>query len=271
MASPFAALPFLFKFVLLRNTSGIMSWNRNWSRNSSWSSSSWQDDNNSTPAWNNWGRQQTSNQPSVPENPVPIPQTFKPNQECYDTNAVSGTFKKISPADPSPENEELVRAKRKLAAAGLELSPPVKRRTSELSEPSGSAKKPEAPLPVEQSPAEVILNKPVGQKPASYPTANTKAAMDTWLKSHQGQFCGQSVAFKKHVAEVTDILSSSGLGKGEIIDSAVRYGLNSKLAARLSISNFGDLHSSVPVRGCLTISHQPTSCHRNRIISAVQA
>ena len=66
------------------------------------------------------------------------------------------TFKKISPAEPSPENDELARAKRKLAAAGLELSPPVKRRISELSEPSSSAKKPERPLPVEQSPAEII-------------------------------------------------------------------------------------------------------------------
>ena len=275
-----------------------MSWNRTWSRNNGWSSSSWQDDNNSTPSWNNWGKQQTSNQPAVPENPVSIPQTFKPDHECYDTNAVSGkkfyrnvqstpwsskaglagkdvssvrfvdvtrkglgdsslrnlsngefqgvvflrsvseavfttnllrllrqdrvdrdqvaahlhgaappdkhressrfmepllseilqTFKKISPPEPSPDNDELVRARRKLVAAGLELSPPVKRRTSELSEPSSSARKPECPLPVEQSPAEVILNKPVAQKPASYPTANTKAAMDEWLKSHQGQF-----------------------------------------------------------------------------------
>ena len=290
MASPFAALPFLFEFVLLRNASDIMSWNRSWSRNNCWSSSSWQDDTNSTPSWNNSGREQTSNQPSVPENPVAIPQSFKPDQECYDTNTVSGkkfyrnvqttpwsskaglagkdvnsirlvdvtrkglddyslrnlsngefqgvvfvmfvrsvseavfttnllrllrqdkidldkvaahlhgaappdkhressrfmepllseilqTLKKISPPEPSPEdNDELVRAKRKLKAASLELSPPVKRRTSELSEPSSSARQSDHPLPVEQSPAEAILDKAVEQKPASYPTANTKAA-----------------------------------------------------------------------------------------------
>ena len=334
MVSPFAALPFLFEFVLLRNTSDNMSWNRSWSRNNSWSFSSWQDDTNSTPSWNNWGRQQTSNQPSVPENPAAIPQSFKPDPECYDTNTVSGkkfyrnvqttpwsskaglagkdvnsirlvdvtrkglddyslrnlsngefqgevfvqsvseavfttnllrllrqdkvdldkvaahlhgaappdkhressrfmepllsellqTFKKISPPEPSPEdNDELVKAKRKL--------------NSELSEPSSSARQSDRPLPIEQSPAEAILNKAVEQKPASYPSANTKAAMETWLKSHQSQFRGQTLKFKKHVAQVTEIISSSGLAKSEIIDSAVRYGLNSKLAARLSVTN----------------------------------
>ena len=104
------------------------------------------------------------------------------------------TFKKISPPESSPEdNDELVRAKRKLKAAGLELSPPVKRRTSEMSEPSSSARKSEPPLPVEQSPAQVILNKGVERKPASYPSTNTKAAMDAWLKSHQSQFRSQTV------------------------------------------------------------------------------
>ena len=348
MAFPFAALPFVFELVLLRSFCASMSWNRSWSRNNSWSSSSWQDESGSNPSWNNWGRQQTSTQPSVPENPVAIPQSFKPDSECYDTNTVSGkkfyrnvqttpwsskaglagkdvnsirlvditrkglddyslrnlsngefqgvvfvrsvseavfttnllrllrqdkvdldkvaahlhgaappdkhkessrfmepwlsellqTFKKISPPEsPAEDNEELARAKRKLKAAGIELSPPVKRRTSELSEPSSSARKCEHPLPVEQSPAEVILNKVVEQKPASYPSANTKAAMDTWLKSHQSQFRGQTLKFKKHVAQVTEIISSSGLAKSEIIDSAVRYGLNPRLAARLSVTN----------------------------------
>ena len=348
MAFPFAALPFVFELVLLRSFRARMSWNRSWSRNNSWSSSSWQDESGSNPSWNNWGRQQTSTQPSVPENPVAIPQSFKPDSECYDTNTVSGkkfyrnvqttpwsskaglagkdvnsirlvditrkglddyslrnlsngefqgvvfvrsvseavfttnllrllrqdkvdldkvaahlhgaappdkhkessrftepllsellqTFKKISPPESPPEdNEELARAKRKLKAAGIELSPPVKRRTSELSEPSSSARKSEHPLPVEQSPAEVILNKAVEQKPASYPSANTKAAMDTWLKSHQSQFRGQTLKFKKHVAQVTEIISSSGLAKSEIIDSAVRYGLNPRLASRLSVTN----------------------------------
>ena len=90
MAFPFVALPFVFEPVLLRNSSSNMSWNRSWSRNNSWSSSSWQDDSSSTPFWNNWGRQQTSTQPSVPENPAAIPQPFKLDSECYDTNTVSG-------------------------------------------------------------------------------------------------------------------------------------------------------------------------------------
>ena len=83
MAFPFAALQFLSRVCAVRTILDIMSWNHSWSRNNSWSSSSWQDDSNSTPTWNNWGRQHTSTQPKVPENPVTSPQTFKPDHECY--------------------------------------------------------------------------------------------------------------------------------------------------------------------------------------------
>ena len=45
---------------------------------------------------------------------------------------------------------------------------------------------------------------------------------------------------------MTEIISSSGLAKSEIIDSAVRYGLNSKLAARLSVNRFPLIINDVP-------------------------
>ena len=147
------------------------------------------------------------------------------------------TFERLAPPEQPPENDELLRAKRKLQEAGLELTPPVKRRTSELSEPSSSAKKPANQLPVQQSPAEILLVKPVEAKPSTLPTANTKEAMDKWPKAHQGQFRGQALAFKKHVAEVTGILNGAGISKPNFVAAATKYGLHAKLAARLSITN----------------------------------
>ena len=87
MASPFAAFPFLIQFCEPCKILSSMAWNPSWSR-SSWSVSNRQD--NSTPTWNNWGRQQTPNQPSIPENPVQIAQSFNPDPKCCDANAFTG-------------------------------------------------------------------------------------------------------------------------------------------------------------------------------------
>ncbi len=325
-----------------------MSWSRPWAQN--WSSN-WRESSssNQNSGWNSRNRQQSSrpSEPSLPENPVSIPQNFRPDRECYDSNSVSGkkffrnvqntpwsskaglagkdvsqirlvdvtrkglddfalrnlsngefqgvvfvrsvseavfvtnflrllrqdkididktaahlhgeappdrhkesarfmepllgelmaTVKRLMPSEPVSESDELTRAKRKLAEAGLELSPPVKRRVSEFSEPSSSARKDDKSLPVEESPAEAILAKPIASKPATLPTANTQAAIEKWLKSHQSQFRGHATAFKKHVSEVSQVLTSSGINKTEFVSCAARYGLNEKLAARLSISN----------------------------------
>ena len=45
------------------------------------------------------------------------------------------------------------------------------------------------------------------------------------------------MAFKKHVSEVCNILQSSGASKAEYIAAAAKYGLNEKLAGRMSITN----------------------------------
>ena len=101
------------------------------------------------------------------------------------------TLKRLAPVTKPTEqvNDELGRAKRKLQAAGLELTPPAKRRQSQAADP----------VP-EQTPAQVIISKAVTDKPRSFPTATAKDAMDKWLKAHQSQFKGQAVAFKKHVS-----------------------------------------------------------------------
>ena len=99
--------------------------------------------------------------------------------------------------------------------------------------------------------------------------------METWLKSHQSQFRGQTLKFKKHVAQVPEIISSSGLAKSEIIDSAVRYGLYSKLAARLSVSNLATFYSSVPMPGFVTLSvpgsQYKLDSHHSKIMSKLQS
>ena len=69
------------------------------------------DKSRSSPSWSSSSRQ-TSRVVSIHgATPVRDPSNF---------------YEKISPPEPAPENDELARAKRKLAAAGLELSPPVK-------------------------------------------------------------------------------------------------------------------------------------------------
>ena len=60
--------------------------------------------------------------------------------------------------------------------------------------------------------------------------------MDKWLKAHQAQFKGQAVAVKKHVREVCNVLQSSGAIRAEYIAAVAKYGLNEKLAGRMSIT-----------------------------------
>ena len=129
------------------------------------------------------------------------------------------TLKRLAPvAKPTEQaNDELEREKRKLQAAGSELTPPAKLRQSQAADPARASTDAPATLPVapEQTPAEVIFSKAVTDMPLSYRTAATKDAMDKWLKAHQAQFKGQAVAFKKHVSEVCNVLQNSAASKAE--------------------------------------------------------
>ena len=79
------------------------------------------------------------------------------------------TLKRFAPvAKPTEQvDDELERAKRKLRAAGLELTPPAKRRQSQAADPARASTDAPAPLPVapEQTPAEVIFSKALTDKP----------------------------------------------------------------------------------------------------------
>ena len=77
----------------------------------------------------------------------------------------------------------------------------------------------------------------VTDKPRSFPTATAKDAMDKWLKAHQSQFKGQAVAFKKHVSEVCNVPQNSAASEAEYVSASAKYGLNEKLAGRMSINN----------------------------------
>ena len=72
------------------------------------------------------------------------------------------------------------------------------------------------------------------------------------MKAHQAQFKGQAVAFKKHVSEVCSVLQNSSASKAEYVSAAAKYGLNEKLAGRMSITNLSTFI-------CLTIISQPIS------------
>ena len=83
--------------------------------------------------------------------------------------AILQTSKHFTPAvKPSEQvNDELEGAKRKLQAAGSELTPPAKRRQSQAADPTKASTDVPAQLPVapEQTPAEAIFSKAVTDKP----------------------------------------------------------------------------------------------------------
>ena len=170
-------------------------------------------------------------------------------QDRLDIDGIAACLHGAAPPDKHREsgrakpteqvNEELERAKRKLQAAGLDLTPPAKRRQSQAADPARASTDAPTPLPVvpEQTPAEVILSQAVTDKPHSFPTAATQNAMDNWLKAHQAQLKGQTVAFKKHLSEVCNVLENSSASKAEYVYAAAKYGLSEKLAGSMSITN----------------------------------
>ena len=141
------------------------------------------------------------------------------------------TLKSLAPVAKPAEhvNEELESAKRKLQAAGLELTPPAKRRQSQAADPArASTDAPSSSTP-SRSRADSCRSHFVqssDRETGFGPHCSHQSAMDKWLKAHQVQFKGQAVAFKKHVAQVCTVLQNSSAGKAEYVSAAAKYGLS---------------------------------------------
>ena len=133
-----------------------------------------------------------------------------------------------------PESAELAKAKRKLQEAGIALTPEKKTRAAQNS-PSSTG--PSLPSKETKTSAEEILEKELTAPPSAVPGSTSNGAVEKWLKKHQSQFRGQASAFKKHVADVCSVFQASETTKQDLAETAVRYGLQKKLADRMSFHN----------------------------------
>ena len=134
---------------------------------------------------------------------------------------------------PRPEAEQLASAKRRLDEAGIVLTPVKEKQPN--SAPSATA--PALPITSAKTPAEQILDKELSSKPSSVRSSRSQDAVDKWLKKHQSQFRGKATAFKKHVAEVCSIFKSSEVKRQDLVDTAMKYGLQKSHASKMSFAS----------------------------------
>ena len=147
------------------------------------------------------------------------------------------------PVQNSDASEELARAKAKLAEHGIEISPLKRKPESAPSSSDQQGKRAKPPMPivdVEPKPltdVEKLLAEPK-RKLDSRPKGATDDHVTEWLNTFKTkpEFKGKHPKLVKYVKIVQDLLKT-GTAKDEIVSAAVRFGLDAKLASRLSLKN----------------------------------
>ena len=148
-----------------------------------------------------------------------------------------------APVQNSDASEELAKAKAKLTQHGIEMSPLKRKPESEPgpSDQQGKRAKPPTPIvDVESKPlsdVEKLLAEPK-RKLDSRPKRATDDHVTDWLNTFKikPEFRGKHTKLVKYVKIVQDLLKT-GTAKDEIVSAAVRFGLDAKLASRLSLKN----------------------------------
>ena len=168
---------------------------------------------------------------------------------------VSEMKSKMPKTATSHTEDELARAKAKLAQAGLTLTP-QKRKAEEVdasadaagSSPSTRVMKADASDASRKkcktadgsSAAEEVRSLLKGKPKVSLkdcrPSAVTNESVDKWLTSLKPQYKGKYRELTKHVKHVVEILTERS-DKNEIRAAAVVFGLNPNFAARMNITN----------------------------------
>ncbi|CAE7851959.1 unnamed protein product [Symbiodinium necroappetens] len=147
------------------------------------------------------------------------------------------------PVQNSDASEELAKAKAKLAQHGIEMSPLKRKSESEPSSSDQQGKRAKPPMPVvdvESKPlsdVEKLLAEPKRMLD-SRPKGATDDHVTDWLNTFKTkpEFKGKHAKLVKYVKIVQDLLKT-GTAKDEIVSAAVRFGLDAKLASRLSLKN----------------------------------
>ena len=137
--------------------------------------------------------------------------------------------------------DELAKAKAKMAEHGVTVSP-VKRKHDQESEPSNSADKRAKPMlphsePEAQSEAQQLLSDSYRKLDSPLKGASNDQVAD-WLAGFKTkpEFKGKCQQLVRYVATVQELFKN-GTAKDEMVEAATRFGLDSRLAARLSIKN----------------------------------
>ncbi|CAE7409942.1 unnamed protein product, partial [Symbiodinium sp. KB8] len=147
------------------------------------------------------------------------------------------------PVQNSDAAEELAKAKAKLAEHGIEISPLKRKSESAPSSSEQQGKRAKPPMPVADaeskplSDVEKLLDQPK-RKLDSRPKGATDDHVTEWLNTFKTkpEFKGKHPKLVKYVKTVQDLLKT-GTAKGEIVSAAIRFGLDAKLASRLSLKN----------------------------------
>ena len=150
-----------------------------------------------------------------------------------------------APVRSSDTSDELAKAKAKLAEHGIVMSPFKRKSESDIDTPDSDGKraKPQMPLidpdaqNAAQSEAQKLLSDPQ-RKLDSRPKGATNDHVDEWLASYKTkpEFKGKYQKLVKHVQVVQELLKT-GVAKDELVSAATNFGLDAKLASRLSVKN----------------------------------
>ena len=147
--------------------------------------------------------------------------------------------------------DELAKGKATLAQHGIVMSP-VKRKHDQESEPSNSADKRAKPTlphaePEAQSEAQQLLSDSY-RKLDSRPKGASNDHVADWLAGYKTkpEVKGKYQQLLKYFNTVQELFKS-GTAKDKMVEAATRFGLDSKLAARLSIKNLSTVRSSRPL------------------------
>ncbi|CAE7027695.1 unnamed protein product [Symbiodinium sp. CCMP2592] len=160
----------------------------------------------------------------------------------------------VPAASSSADSDKLIRAKVKLAQTGLTLTPRKPAGDAEAPSPdSGSPTKPESSgdLPVEShrdkkrkadegDPSNQVRKLLSGRATNSLkdnrPKSATTEHVEAWMQTIKQQYKGKFVELNKHVNFVVKLLTENA-DKHEMVEAAIKFGLDRKFATRLSIAS----------------------------------
>ena len=191
------------------------------------------------------------------EKSLPLPDKHK-QASAFMQPLVDTLLQEVKSRVPAPasssqvESEELIRAKAKLAQAGLALTPRKPIGDAEPSSPSGSPEKPgsSGALPVEgqrgkkrkaepkDSSSQVrklLTGRAINTLKDNRPKSASTEHVEAWMQEFKQQYKGKFRELNKHLSFVVKLLTENA-DKHEMLEAAITFGLDRKFATRLNIS-----------------------------------